>query len=147
MHEVDHRSGLVDVGLLQHPMTQVEDVPGAACRLLKDVGHPAFQLVAPAQQGDRIEIPLDGALGARQFPGLVEPDPPVHSDDVWTGLGQQRNQCRVACGEIDDRGALDLPHDLSDVRQDIPPVVVGTQAARPRIEQLDGLGSGLNLGR
>ena len=94
-----------------------------------------------------IEIALDRPVVADGPPGFVQPHTPVDADHAAAALGQQRQQRRIARGEIDHRHAgRDPGDDLLDVRQHVAAIVVRAQATDPRVEQLDALRPGGDLG-
>ena len=78
----------------------------------------AANLGRTAQQHHRVEVALDRLVVADRAPGVVQPDPPVDADHrvaltTAKGLGQQRQQGRVARGEMDHRHAGGDPLDES----------------------------------
>ena len=63
------------------------------------------RIFAIGEQHGRIEIALHGPVVADDLQAVVEPDSPVDADHVAAGLGQERQQRRVAGGEVDHRHA------------------------------------------
>ena len=54
-----------------------------------------------AKQGHRVEIALDRAVVADHLPGVVEPHAPIDADHRGARFGEQRQELRVAGGEVD----------------------------------------------
>src|SRR5437667_10109190 len=79
---VDQRAHVIDRGLGQDAVAQVEDVPGATRRLVEDGGGARADLRDGCEQRRRVEVPLYRDVVAEARPRGVEVDAPVEADHV-----------------------------------------------------------------
>src|SRR3989304_7655842 len=68
-HTADHRLHVLDRRPGQDAVPEVEDVPGASARLLKDRLHSTPHLRRRREEGDRGKVALDGGPGPHFLPG------------------------------------------------------------------------------
>ena len=89
--------------------------PAARCRTSSARAEHAM---ARAEQERRVEVALDGAVGAELLPGDVERHAPVDADDVAAGRGEVGQDRRRAGAEMNRRhaGRLQGGEDLGGVR-------------------------------
>ena len=153
MNRINHRQDVIDRRVRQHAMTEVGDIawPGHHALVVSDLrehlADSAADFLDGGEEQGRIEIALQCLIGTDQAAGIVQPQPPIDTDHVAARFAQQRRQGRIARGKMDHRhaGADPLNHRAA-VRQDVAAVVIHTQATDPAIEELNGLGPGVDLG-
>ena len=68
--EVDEGTDVVDGGLRQDAVSEVEDMARTSAGLGQDPPGLALDLLAGASRRTRIEVPLDGDAVAEPLPGL-----------------------------------------------------------------------------
>ena len=90
--DVDQGADVVDGGLRQDPVTEVEDMARTAPGLRQDSPGLALDFLERSEQDDRIEIPLDGDVMTEPLPGLIELDPPIEADDRAAGVALKLQQ-------------------------------------------------------
>ena len=76
----------VRVGVRQHPVAEVEDVPRRRTALVDDLSHPAGERLPGCEQQGRIEVPLDGIPATQPVERVRQRHPVVDTDDVRAGL-------------------------------------------------------------
>ena len=88
--------------------------PGRPAAALQDVLGGAQHAMARAEQERRIEVALDGVVGAELVPGDVDRQAPVDADDVAAGRGEVGQDRRRAGAEMNRRdvGRLQGREDL-----------------------------------
>ena len=96
MHRIDQCDGVLDRGLLDDAVAQVEDVAGAAAGLIEDLLGAAADFFGSAEQHERVEVALNGPVVADRLPGVIEPHASVDADHRAAGLGEERQQGRIA---------------------------------------------------
>jgi hypothetical protein len=101
MHDVDQGSDVVDWGLGHDTVAQVEDMSRAATGLGEDPPGLKFDLRHRCQEHHRVEIPLYGNTGAESFPGSIEIDAPIESDDRAAGIALELQERGRAGTEMD----------------------------------------------
>lgn len=128
-------------------MPQIKNVSGPTGGLIEDLSRAAAEFVAWGEEGQWIEVALDGAVMADAIPALVEADAPVETDHVTTRGGHVGEEFGIAGAEVNggDAGS-ELGEHLLDVRLHVADVVVGTKAADPTVEKLNGLRTCGDLG-
>ena len=95
MHVVDQPADIVDRGLRQDAMSQIEDVAGIALGLLGEDGVDLSPQHVPwGEQRNRIEIPLQDQIGANQRARATQIGAPVDADDRRAS-GCHRNEQAV----------------------------------------------------
>jgi hypothetical protein len=129
-------------------VAEVEDVAESRARALEDVVHSAQQPVLGGEEQGGIEVPLDRDAVTRAGPALVERSPPVHSDHGASRLALRVQQVAGAGAEVDEghAGVGQRVEDAADVGQHQLAVVGLVEGAHPGVEDLQGLGPGLDLG-
>ena len=140
-HVLDRRAG-------QDAVAQVEDVAGTASRAPQDVVHAGQEALARGEEQRRIEVALDGDVGPRALPALVEWRPPVDADDGAAGLALDRQQVAGGRPEVDlgHIQAVEPVEDPPDVGEHELQIVLLVERPDPRVEHLHRLGSSLDLG-
>ena len=126
----------------QHPVTQVEYVAAGASRPTKDLPRLRPHVAGRAEKDRGIEVPLDGELSARHFPGFIDGDAPIDAQHVDPRPGHQGQQ--VACIEAEEDardGRVERGEESLHMRQSIALVVCGGERADPTVEDLDRLGA------
>ena len=147
MHGVDQCNHILHRGLLQHAVAEVEDMAGPAAGLIENLLRATADFARIGKKYGGIEIALDGAIVADRAPGVVQSHPPIDADHRAAGLAQQRQEGRIAGGEMHQRHARRKAlGDRARVRQHIAAVIVRTEATYPAIEKLHRLGAGGDLG-
>ena len=86
MDQIHHRAHVLDGRLLMDAVAQVEDVPGATGRAVKDRLHALADERRRREQHGGIEVALDGDVVSDGGPAGGEIDAPVETDHVATGL-------------------------------------------------------------
>ena len=102
--EVDYGLDALGRCLGQYPVSQVENVTRAPRRPIEHVQYLGLKLARWCQQSDRIEVPLDAAIG-EALPSLVERDAPVHADQVAAGFTHEIEQRSGARSKVNERGS------------------------------------------
>ena len=88
--------------------------PGRPAAWSRIVGRAAAEFGCVGQEGHRVEVALDRAVVADHLPGIVEPHAPIDADHRRARFGQQRQELRIAGGEVDHR------HAGRDAADDLP---------------------------
>src|SRR5438105_13074876 len=137
----------LDRSVRKDAVAEVEDMPGAA--RCSTEHRQRFRLNCPPRREthSRIEVALDGDVEADPLPRFVERNPPVHADDVRTGVSHQRQELPGSDPEMDPRRRPppQPSEDLAHGRQDEAKVVVWIERSHPAVEDLDGLGPSIDL--
>src|SRR5262249_39271968 len=84
VYGVDQGSYVIDGGLGQDAVAQVEDVARASGGLAEDGGGAGSDLGHGGEEGGGVEVPLHRDLVPEAVPGDVEVDAPVDADHVST---------------------------------------------------------------
>ena len=147
--DVLHEPGeLRRVGVGQHAVPQVEHVARSAAGLGQHaVGFALRSPPSRRQEHRGVEVALDALVRADPPPRVVQPDPPVHADEVRPGGCDLLEHPADAGAEV-DRGNTGLAHGVEDapvVGQHVGLVCGRSQVADPRVEQLQHLRPGLHL--
>ena len=103
MHQVDDVGEHAGVGVGQHAVAEVEDVPARGPALLDHPAHLAVDRRPVGEQHGGVEVALQRPPGPDPAGGLVERHPPVDADDVGAGVADQRQQLAGADAEVDAR--------------------------------------------
>jgi len=88
MRELHQSFEMLERGLRQHAVAEVEDVPRPAARRLD---HPASAILyywPGPEQKRRIEVALDPPVVANRAPGFPQVNPPIDADDITAGFPQ-----------------------------------------------------------
>jgi hypothetical protein len=101
VHELDDGFEAVRVGLGEHAVAEVEDVPGKALCLSEDGIGGAEDDVDGGETDGGVEVALQGNAWADAPGGNCERHPPVDSDDVRTCLCHEAEQFTGADTEVD----------------------------------------------
>ena len=134
----------VGVRLRQHAVAEVEDVAGPTARAAQHVSRRLLDVRPRPEQDRRVEIALNAALCADRRPRAVELDTPVEPDDVAAGVAHVREEPGRAGAEVDRRHVDGVEH-AGRVRRGELLVVGWAEDARPRVEELDHVGAGVDL--
>ncbi len=129
-------------------MAQVEHVPRPAPVAAEHVGDGGLDGRRRRQAHRRVEVALHGHVGRESGAADVQGHPPVDAHHVGAGLGEQAEQLAGAHAEV-DAGHVEVGQPGEDATaggQHRPPVVVGGQGPRPRVEDLHGDGTRCHLG-
>src|SRR5260370_12401290 len=147
LHQTRKVLHVLDRGLGQDAVAQIEDVAVAAARELKNMLGARFQLLPIREEQDRVQISLDGAAIFEIAPAFVQRDAPVEADDFSAGFIHRGQQRGAISAEIYDgrAGLLQTLHQISDVRQDVTAIILDAQTADPTVENLDDIGAGADL--
>ena len=152
VHELDDGGQDARVGLGQDAVAEVEDV--ARCRLprprLASTARVGLLDHGPRRQAQGgVEVALQGVAGTDAPPGLVERHAPVDADHVGPG---RRHRGPAARRYPPRRGWSGTPRSATPVedragRGQREALVLGRgQRPGPAVEELHGLGAGLDLG-
>src|SRR5690349_8957224 len=140
MYHVDRRLNMFDRRCRQDAMAQIEDVSIAITGTTQNILHSAFDFMERSIEGDRVEVPLHGAIIADHCPGLIEMNPPIHADHIPTRLAHLPQYGCCPGAKMNQGHAF--PHEsLEDqlhVRLHIFGVVAGRKTPDPAVEELDG---------
>ena len=91
----------VGIGLGQHAVAEVEDVPGVAAVAPQHVADLVGDDRPRRAEHRRVEVALQRRGRPDPAPGLVERDPPVDADHVGAGVAHQREELAGADAEVD----------------------------------------------
>src|SRR5262245_13281871 len=103
MHVLDEKPHILDRGLGENAVAEVEDVPWATGCLLQDRLGARRDLFLSRKKNYRIEVPLHSAAMGEHPPTAIERNAPVESDDVGIRLLHEWKQGRRVCAEINYR--------------------------------------------
>src|SRR5512138_3505331 len=92
----------------QDPVAKIENVSIAAGRPTEDIFHSAFNLMEWSIQGDRIQVPLHGAIVTDHSPRLIQMNAPIDSDHIASCFPHLAQQGGGAGAEMDQWHALPL---------------------------------------
>ena len=146
VNEPDQPAEIVGVGLREHAVAEVEDVPGPPAGAREHVERRRLDALPGPEQHRGIEVPLHRRSGARGEPALVERDAPVEADRVAAGGGHRREQVGGAGAEVDRRHVDGREHARRIGRDEL--LVVGDrEGADPGVEELDRVCAGRRLRR
>ena len=142
----DGEDGL-DGGGGDDAVAEVEDVAGAAGGGGEDLGDAGVEDFGRGEEGDGVEVALDGYGVVEGAPGLVERGAPVEAEDIGAGVahgGQER--CGVHA-EVDDGDAegADAGDEVGGGGEDVLAIVGGGERADPGVEDLNDVGAGGDL--
>ena len=120
---------------------------GAAARPGEHIERPLPHHLRRRVQDCRVEIALHRPILAHPLPGVVEVDSPVDAHDSAAGFRGQGQQRGVAGCKVNDRPPVGhrLKH-RSTVGQHELAIMLWAEAADPAVEDLHGIGSGVELG-
>ena len=76
------------------PWPRLKMCPGRPAARVEDFADAGFEDVSGSEEGDGIEVALDGGAVADGAPALVEGDAPVEAQDVGGGFGHGREHAR-----------------------------------------------------
>ncbi len=135
------------IGLGEHAVPQVEDVPRCRSGPPEHVSR-LFGHHLPGGEADRrVEVALDRMQRSEPRSGRVQRHPPVHSDDLRAGLGHEAEQLAGADAEEDawhSQGVDGLEHPSGRWQRE--PCVLGRgEDACPAVEQLHDRGTRADL--
>jgi len=128
-------------------MAQVEDVAGTVRGQLEDFGDAGFEDGFRGEQGDGVEIALNGAAWAGGADAFIEGDAPVEAEDVCSGFAEGGEQACGIYAEVDDGDAegLDALDEFCGGGEAVPAVIRDGECACPGVEDLDDVGAGFYL--
>ena len=86
LDEVDDGEDGVDGGVGDDAVAEVEDVAGAVGGRGEDFGDAGVEDFVGGEEGDGVEVALDGDAVVEVGPGAVERGAPVEAEDVAAGL-------------------------------------------------------------
>src|ERR1017187_8160163 len=97
------------------------------------------QLGERGEEGDGVEVALDGGAVADVHPGLGDVDAPIDAHDVAAGGVEFAEEAAGAGAEVDNRdsGGADALDEGAAVGRGEADVIVGAEGADPAIEDLD----------
>ena len=118
--------------------------PAARARTSLDAG---LEDVEGGEEGDGVEIALDGGAVADGAPAFVEGDAPVEAEDVGAGFGHGGEHGGGVDAEVDDGDAegLDALDELGGGGEAVLAIVGDGEGAGPGVEDLDAVGAGFDL--
>src|SRR6059036_284308 len=94
MHRLDEQLKILDVGLGQDAVAEIEDVTRSPRGATQDVARTLDHESGRSEQHGGVEIALHTALESKAAPTLVERNPPVEGNDVRAGLDDRLQQGR-----------------------------------------------------
>src|SRR5450432_1000437 len=134
-------------GLGENPVTEVEDVAGASRGGLQNSFGARPELLPIRKQKRGVEITLDRALKVEAAPGVIHGQTPVDADYVRTGFlhgGQQRG-CVGAKINYGDAGLFERVDKFGGSGLHIAAIVLDAETTNPTIEHLNNVGSSAHL--
>jgi hypothetical protein len=128
-------------------VAEVEDVAGAVGGGGEDFRYAVVEDLLGSEEGDGIEVTLDGDRVVKLAPGEVEWGTPVEAENVAAGLAHDGKQRRGFDAEVDDRDAesLDIADEPGGGGERVVAVVGDGERADPGVEDLDDVGAGFDL--
>ena len=107
----------------------------------------ALEDVLRGEEGDGVEVALDGRVWPTALPAFVEGDAPVEADDVGAGFAHGGEQRGGVDAEVDDGDAegLDAADEFGGGGEAVLAVVRDAERAGPGVEDLDDVGAGFDL--
>ena len=87
---IDQRDHMVNGRLRKHAMTQVKDMPWAACCLVEHILGAAADFASVRQECERIEISLDCPVEPNRMPCISQTDSPIDPDHGRAAFCKQR---------------------------------------------------------
>ncbi len=147
MHDVDERLDVVDGSLRNDAVSQVEDVARASGCLVENRARTFGGDFAGSAKQKRVDVALDGVIVTNAFPGIVERNAPIDTDDGTAGITLRFEERGGVGAEVNDghAGCFEVAEDVADVRRDVLAIVFGRKSAGPGIEELNGLHAGFDL--
>ena len=126
MDGVDEGDGVIDGGSGEDAVAEVEYVTGSGGGLIENAFGSLADLARAGEEGDRVDVALNGHVVAETGPHVVQFDAPIETDDVGAGVTHLFQQRGGVCTKIDD-GHVGLNHsDQSlDVSEDELVVISG----------------------
>src|SRR4051794_21203667 len=113
MHEVDEPLYVLDRGLRQNAVAEVEDMPGSARGALQHAIGGARENLPGCKKKRGIQVALHRDAAAHAVPRLVQGSAPVHPDDGSACLALQLQELAGVGSEVDDGNP-----ELADVGED-----------------------------
>ncbi len=129
MHHLDNRLNVLDRGLRQNAVAQVENMPWSAVGKLEDGIDPLFDLVSWREQYERVEVALHCTVMADKIPAAIERNTPVDSDNARVRFGNEIKHPGGVCSKQNCRHAFSVYLVENPLRggQNIAALVVGSQ--------------------
>src|SRR6058998_2394782 len=103
MHRLDQELKILDAGLGQDAVAEIEDVTRSPRGATQDVARTLDHEPGRSEKHGGVEIALRTALESKAAPTLVERNPPVEGDDVRAGVDDRLQQGRGTGAEVDAR--------------------------------------------
>ncbi len=146
-HPLDELDDVFDRGAGDDAVAEVEDVAGAAGGGGEDFGDAGVEDFLRGEEGDGVEVALDGDAVVEGAPGLVEGGAPVEAEDVAAGLAHEGEEGGGFDAEVDDGDAegLDAADEFGGGGEAVVAVVGDGESAGPGVEDLDDVGAGGDL--
>jgi hypothetical protein len=143
----DDLDDVVDGRARYDAVAKVEDVSGSAGAESKDFANAGLEDVERGEEGDGVEVALDGSAVTDGAPALIEWDAPVEAEDVGPGLGHGGKHGGCVDAKVDDGDAegFDALHELGGGGEAVLAVVGDGERADPGVEDLDAVGAGFYL--
>ncbi len=144
---VDYGDDVFDWGSGDDAVAEVEDVAGAASGSGEDFLYAGVDDVLRGEEGDWVEVALDGTAGACGLPAFSQRDAPVETEDIGSGLaegGEERGGVHAEVDDWDTEGA-DTLDEFGGGGEAVLAVVGDRERAGPGVEDLDDVGSGFDL--
>lgn len=147
VHEVHKAADVIRRRGRENAVAEVENVAGAVGGLVEDYFCLTLDFGPGAQEQNGVEVTLDGYVVAQAGPAGVEVGTPVEADDVAAGVALGFEQVAGVGAEVDRRHAgLDAGEKGFHVGLNVGDVVAAGEVADPTVEELDGVGPGIDLG-
>src|SRR5687767_5864221 len=105
MDEVEGAFDVVHGGVGEDAVAEVEDMAGSALHAVEDLLDAGFEVVPRGEEGNGVEVALDGAVLADALPGGGEVGGEVDSDDVPPRVPDQLEHAAGVDAEVDDGDA------------------------------------------
>src|SRR5271170_6748749 len=138
---------VLDRRIRDDAVAEIENMTGPAPCQVEDLTHPLAYQLRLGEESDGVEVALDSTGMVERMPRPVERRPPVEAEDVGSGLLHRWEQTGGVHTEVDrwDSHLLQLADEGLRCRQDVVAVVLYAQRSGPAVEDLDHVGSGLDL--
>src|SRR5437667_1905189 len=145
--EVHEASEVLLLGLRQDAVSQVEHMARAPRGAAQNVRRRGPPDLGTADEGRRIQIPLDPVFRSDPLPRGVDRNAPVDPDQVSSRRGERLQEIGRAGPKVNewDAGLSDLIEEFPAVWEYVRLVALLPNGPRPAVEDLNRLNAGLDL--
>src|SRR5688500_13703036 len=127
-------------------MPEIKYVAGTVRRAAQHIAGTLGGWLPAGDEPRCVEVSLDPSIEADALPGAVERLAMVDADDISPGDRHRFEQTGRTGAEVDGRRSADFLEDARHVWLDVAHVVRGAERTDPRVEELDYVHAGVDLG-